>query len=113
MVRANRDLEAAKVSYDTVIAPKHRAIAQIKKNTMISSRKQESAQIRVNQLATTISRMTKKIEFRRIDFHSVSSRNDIMHSRLESKEQMLKTLRAGVKESKLRSSSLNLKSLAR
>lgn len=104
LTRANRELQQAKESYDFIIAPKNRSIAETRKNTLITNRKKESAQIRVNQVATTIGRMTKKIEFKRIDVHSVASRNGLMTSKLQDKEHMLRTLRSGIAEAKMRSS---------
>ena len=104
MNRANRELHKAKGSYDFIIAPKSRSIAETKKNTFISNRKKESAQIRVNQVSTAISKITNKIEFKRIDVSSVTARNGVMHSRLQDKETMLRTLRSGAAESRLRSS---------
>lgn len=106
LVRACRGLEEAKLSYDTVIAPKSRVIAGIKKNAMLTNRKKESAQIRVNQTETKISDLTKKIKFKRMDVHLVASQNDVMSTRLKNTDKMLSSIRSAIAERSMHTSNL-------
>jgi hypothetical protein len=105
-VRAYRELDEAKISYDTVIAPKTRVIAGIKKNAMITSRKTESAQIRVNQTQTKITDLSKRINFKRMDLHLVASRNEIMNTRLKSRDSMLGSIKSAIAERSMHTSML-------
>lgn len=73
---------------------------------MISNRKKEAAQIQVNQLSTSIRDMTKKIEFKRMDVHSIASQNAIITSKFPNKENLIKTLRQKIDRTKQRSSGL-------
>ena len=98
MELAIRELGEAKVCYDTLIAPKSRDLAKLKKDVKITNRKKDSAQIRVNQTTTKITDVTKQIKVKRMDVHAITSRNDVMASRLRDKEMMMNTLRSAIAE---------------